>query len=236
MVPLILVILFITLGMFFLGYFLIEKLKGYCLKETLIKSVASLFFIAVATVSLIAKSSTNLPLFVLFGLICGLVGDVLLELKYVKRDYERHFTYAGFVAFMVGHIFYMSGLMMEFYHGESFLYIILPIIIGILMSVGNLVLEKPMKFNFGEYRLVVFIYGCFLFSCAALVVSLNILNGFSSTTLFVLLGAGVFFVISDVILSGTYFAVGKDRPIDLILNAVTYYVAQYLIAFSLFFL
>ena len=236
MVELILTIILITLGMLFLGYFLIEKLKGYCLKETLIKSVASLLFIAVATVSLVSKFSTNLPLFVLFGLISGLIGDVLLELKYVYRDYERHFTYSGFVAFMVGHVFYMSGLIMEFYHGESILFIILPFVIGILMSVGNIILEKPMKFNFGEYRLVVFIYGCFLFSFAALVVSLNIVTGFSSTTLFVLLGAAIFFVVSDLILSGTYFAVGKDRPIDLVLNALTYYVAQYLIAFSLFFL
>ena len=236
MVELILTIVFITLGMLFLGYFLIEKLKGYCLKETLIKSVASLLFIAVATVSLVSKSSTNLPLFVLFGLICGLAGDILLELKYVYRSYERHFTYSGFVAFMIGHVFYMSGLCMEFYHGEGILYIILPFVIGILMSVGNIILEKPMKFNFGEYRLVVFIYGCFLFSFAALVVSLNIATGFNSTTLFVLIGAAVFFVVSDLILSGTYFAKGKDRPIDLILNAVTYYVAQYLIAFSLFFL
>ena len=236
MVELILTILFITLGMLFLGYFLIEKLKGYCLKETLIKSVASLLFIAVASVSLATKSSTNLPLFVLFGLICGLAGDVLLELKYVIREYERHFTYSGFVAFMLGHVFYMSGLIMEFYHNQGILYIILPFVIGILMSVGNIILEKPMKFDFGEYRLVVFIYGCFLFSFAALVVSLNIATGFSFTTLFVLLGATVFFVVSDLILSGTYFAVGKDRPIDLILNAVTYYVAQYLIAFSIFFL
>lgn len=236
MVELILAVVFVTLGMLFLGYFLIEKLKGYCLKETLIKSVASLLFIAVATVSLVSKSSTNLPLFVLLGLICGLAGDVLLELKFVFRDYERHFTYAGFVAFMIGHVFYMSGLFMEFYHRESVLYIILPLVIGVVCSVGNLLLEKPMKFNFGEYRLTVFIYGCFLFSFASVVVSLNILTGFTSTTLFVLLGAAVFFVVSDLILSGTYFAVGKDRPIDLVLNALTYYVAQYLIAFSLFFL
>lgn len=236
MIELILIITFITLGMFFLTYFLVEKIKGYCLKETLIKSVVSLLFIAVATVSLVSKTTAKLPLFVFFGLFSGLIGDILLELKYVYRNYERHFTYGGFIAFMVGHVFYMSGLLLEFYHGESVLYIILPIVVGILMSVGNVLLEKPMKFNFGEYRLVVFIYGCFLFSFAALAISLNILSGFSSTTLFVLLGAGIFFAISDLILSGTYFAFGKDRPIDLTLNAVTYYIAQYLIAFSLFFL
>ena len=29
---------------------------------------------------------------------------------------------------------------------------------------------------------------------------------------------------------------GKDKPFDLISNSITYYVAQYLIAFSIFFL
>ena len=47
---------------------------------------------------------------------------------------------------------------------------------------------------------------------------------------------GVLFAVSDLILCGTYLGKGKERPVDLISNAVTYYAAQYIIAFSLFFL
>ena len=47
---------------------------------------------------------------------------------------------------------------------------------------------------------------------------------------------GTLFAISDLILCGTYFGVGKERPVDLISNAVTYYAAQFIIAFSLFFI
>ena len=51
-----------------------------------------------------------------------------------------------------------------------------------------------------------------------------------------LFAAGALFAISDLILSGTYFGIGKTRPVDLITNTVTYYCAQYLIAFSLLFI
>ena len=46
---------------------------------------------------------------------------------------------------------------------------------------------------------------------------------------------GVFFLISDLILSGTYFGEGKDRPVDIVTNHMTYYIAQYLIALSIAF-
>ena len=46
----------------------------------------------------------------------------------------------------------------------------------------------------------------------------------------------VLFALSDLILSGTYFGEGRERPVDLILNYLTYYPGQYLIALSLFFL
>ena len=42
--------------------------------------------------------------------------------------------------------------------------------------------------------------------------------------------------VSDLILSGTYFGVGKERPVDLALNYLSYYPAQFLIASALVFL
>ena len=47
---------------------------------------------------------------------------------------------------------------------------------------------------------------------------------------------GVFFAISDLILSGTYFSTGKDRPVDVITNHATYYIAQFIIASSILFI
>ncbi len=55
-------------------------------------------------------------------------------------------------------------------------------------------------------------------------------------TLNFMFAGGIFFLISDLILSGTYFGEGKNRPVDIIINHVTYYIAQFLIASSLLFL
>ena len=236
MVALILSIVFMSLGAISLVLFLVGKLKGYSVKETLIKSIASLFFIATAGVGLHFKGAHILPLFVILGLICGLLGDIWLELKYVFKEEDELFTYAGFISFLIGHVLYITGMFLEFYHGENVLYVILPLAIGLLCGFGNLFIAKPLKLQFGKYKLICFLYGSVLFSFFAVIMSLNILYRFQNTTLLVLIGGGVLFVLSDLILSGTYFGEGKDRPFDLISNAITYYCAQYAIAFSLYFL
>lgn len=42
--------------------------------------------------------------------------------------------------------------------------------------------------------------------------------------------------IYGAILFGTYFSTGKDRPVDVITNHATYYIAQFIIATSIFFI
>ena len=64
----------------------------------------------------------------------------------------------------------------------------------------------------------------------------TIAHGFQAAPFNMILAGGVLFAISDLILSGTYFGIGKTRAVDLISNTVTYYAAQYLIAFSLIFI
>ena len=46
----------------------------------------------------------------------------------------------------------------------------------------------------------------------------------------------LFASISDLILSGTYFGEGKDRPVDVITNHAAYYIAQFIIATSIAFI
>ncbi len=62
------------------------------------------------------------------------------------------------------------------------------------------------------------------------------LNGWKVIGLDVISGGSVFFLVSDFILSGTYFGSGKSRPVDIVTNHVTYYIAQFAIALSLCFI
>lgn len=236
MLPLILCIVFMCFGAVSLTLFIIEKIKKYSVKETLIKTITSCFFVAVSAVSLYSKGQHFLTVFVTLGLFIGLLGDIFLDLKYVFKEHDKEFTYAGFISFAVGHAFYIMGMYLEFFKEQNVLYIIIPVIVGTLISFINLFIEKLMKLNYSSLKVIVFIYGVLLFSMTACSLSLCIMTGFKNVTLIMMFAGGLLFTISDLILSGTYFGVGKERPIDISTNAVSYYMAQFVIAFSLFFL
>ena len=236
MLPLILIIIFICLGAVNLVFFLREKVKNYSVKAVMFKAIASLFFVAVAAVSLYVKGHHALAIFVTLGLFSGVLGDIWLDFKYVFKEHEVVFTYAGFIAFALGHACYITGMFLEFFNGQSPLYIILPLVGGLLISVLNLFIAKPMKLDYSGYKLISFIYGFSLFGMTLTALSLSIMMSFNSTTLIMMFSGGLLFTISDLILSGTYFGQGKERPVDIITNTVTYYAAQFVIALALFFI
>ena len=94
-----------------------------------------------------------------------------------------------------------------------------------------MILEKPMKLSYGRMRPVVMVYGLLLFSTVA--VSGALLLDHREPALCCIFIGSVMFAISDLILSGTFFGEGKDRPIDIIGNYIFYYGGQFLIAYSL---
>ena len=232
--------LLLVCGAVLLFVYIREKIKAYSVNAVILKSMVSVLFVAVGvygswlsaargTVSLICP-------FVVLGLLFGLLGDIWLDLKYVVPEKDEPFTYAGFCVFGVGHILYITGMLMSYYLTGKPITVIVPILLAVVMGVGNAVLEKPMKLHYGKLKPVVIAYGVLLFGMVLLSGSLALAHGWKETPLNLLFIGGVFFAISDLILSGTYFGVGKERPIDLALNYITYYTAQFLIASALVFL
>ena len=61
-------------------------------------------------------------------------------------------------------------------------------------------------------------------------------EGFRCVSLNLFFAGAVLFAVSDLILSGTYFGEGRERPVNLLLNYLSYYPAQFLIAYSLLYL
>ena len=236
MFPLIPIIVLMCAGIVLVAFFLIEKVKAYSVKAVMFKAAASLCFVAVAAISLFFKGHHALSIFVTLGLFFGVLGDIWLDFKYVFKEHDKIFTYAGFIMFALGHACYISGMFLEFFNNQNPLYIILPLIGGLLISVCNLFIAKPMKLDYSGYKVISIIYGFFLFSMTLTALSLSIMIGFNSVTLIMILVGGLLFTISDLILSGTYFGKGKERPVDIITNSVTYYLAQFVIAFAIFFI
>ena len=227
---------FIALGVVALVFYLLEKCKNYSLKGVLIKTFVSLCFLATALAASQLNGGHIINVFVISGLILGLLGDIWLDLKYVYPNEDKIFTLAGFSVFAVGHILFITGMMMEFFGNNSFLLFLIPLGGAAIFAIANLLLSKPMKLNFKDLKWVVTGYAFLLALNPMTSLMLNILNGWSSTTLIMLFVGGISFAISDLVLSNTYFGEGHEKPIDFILNYITYYGAQFLIAFSIFFL
>ncbi len=232
--------LLLIAGAVALAFYIREKTRAYTVKAVLLKALVSVLFLSVglygAWRSAASGKAPPLAPLVLLGLICGLLGDVWLDLKYVFPEQKRPFTLAGFCSFGIGHVLFIAGLLLSYFPSGRPLFAVLPLVIGLLLGVGNVFLEKPMKLRYGELKPVVVIYGALLFSTLLCAGSLALAHAWQERALNLFFLGAVLFAASDLILSGTYFGEGKERPVDLALNYLTYYPAQFLIASSLLFL
>ena len=225
--------IFTVAGLAMLAVFLkIRVSKGASAFAAIIKSAASIGFILVAF-NAFFNGANRSAILVCVGLVFGLLGDIWLDQKFAHPESGRVYTYAGFCVFAAGHIFYDAFLIRNFYAPGHPLYLIIPFAAAVVIAVLNYFGEDLLKLKYGEYKIITVVYTALLFSFVAVSLSMAIMCGFRSRCVNKMLAASVLFTVSDFILSGTYFGKGRSRPVDIITNHVTYYLAQYLIALSL---
>ncbi len=230
-------ILLICFGFISAACFLHQSIRRSYAAAVLLKSLASTLFVITGICACSGSvKMASADILVLSGLIFGLLGDIWLGLRPVIPKEDSTFLYSGFSAFSVGHILFMIGLILGFGSASRPVFLILPFILAALASTGFMLLEKPMQLDYGQMRIVCFIYGFLLFAMLFTTGSLMLVHGFRSLTLNLFSGGAVLFVLSDLILSRSFFGKGHNRPADQIANILTYYAAQFLIAFSLLFL
>lgn len=220
-------------------FFMKERVKKCGIKALLLKTVTSIIFIfcgAIGSANALKHGYCVFPILVLMGLVFGLLGDIWLDLKWIYKDDNDIYTFSGFFSFIVGHILFIAAILHRFADWNKIIYIILPVIISLIAAVGMLILEKPLKMKYGKFKAITVVYTFIVALLAFLSGSFALMNGFKIMTLNLMFAGGIFFALSDLILSGTYFGENKKRPIDIITNHTTYYAAQFLIASSLMFL
>lgn len=229
----------LAIGIISAVLFMKERVKRCSVKALMMKAVTSILFIfcgAIGSANALKQGYSIFPILILMGLVFGLLGDIWLDLKWIYKDDNDIYTFSGFFSFIVGHIFFISAILQRFADWDKIIYIVLPVVISLIAAVGMLILEKPLKMNYGKFKVITVIYTFIVALLAFLSGSLALMNGFKIMTLNLMFAGGIFFALSDLILSGTYFGENKKRPIDIITNHTTYYAAQFLIASSLMFL
>ena len=222
----------VGIAIILLIFYIIFKCKNYDLKELFLKISISFLFVLLALVATYKSNKFDVfNLLIIIGLLLGLLGDIFLDLKYIDTTRTKGYTYGGFISFGIGHILFIIAMLLMY--RTSIPFIILAIILTIILSIATILLEKPLKLKYGEYKIISFLYALCLFGSLSFSLFLNISNRFQIASLNMLFIGFILFVISDLVLSGTFFGENKERPIDFILNYITYYGAQFIIAFML---
>lgn len=228
----------LALGIVATIVFLVTRVRKGGIPGLITKTTASVFFILTAVFACVAKPEaiSGYGIYIVAGLIFGMLGDIWLDLKWVYPNDNDIYTYAGMVSFGLGHVFFLyaiysvSGVM-----ALSLWYFFIPLIVAILFGFVAILMEKPMKLEYGKFKFISMAYGAILaFMTFASATAYN-QSGYKNTMWLVMTLGGVFFIISDLILSGIYFdkEKSKNTPINVVLNHATYYIAQFLIASSI---
>ena len=233
-------IILLALGSVMSVVFIASKVINYSLKTIIFKTIASCFFVALAILCCFLTGEVHIPFKVLatLGLFFGLLGDVFLGFKYItKGKTQKLFVLLGMFAFAFGHISYILALLIGFYVPGHFYVFLIAFLLPIVIISCYMVVAKKVGINFGKGMLA---FGLFYLYCLTSMfssaLSMAILYEFKETTL-VLFFIGAFnFVCSDFMLTGSYFKSGTRPKWYRALYSVFYYVAQFLIAFSIFFL
>ena len=228
-------IILMGLGAIFTSIFIYGKLTNYSWRTTMFKTIDSLLFLSLGIYLFFYKGQPNVGIFILLGLTFGLLGDVALAFKRIAKNKDKFFTLLGMVMFIIGHAFYTTGLFVNYYIPGNVLHIIIPLVAALIIAISIVIIELKLKFKLGGFKYFGVLYFTALFTVSMSCLSLNILNGFNSTFLILMLVGAVIFASSDILLTRTYFKENCPKGF-LISTSITYYVAQFLIAFTIFFL
>lgn len=220
-----LVFLIAAVGMVLQGLFItVEHNKKFVLADVL-KGLAALMFVTIGLIGYIKVTNDSFGLKIVIGLVFGLVGDVLLNLRFVSEKFGQKFFLGGIVAFLVGHILYLAALIPL---TET---LVIDVVIGAVIAIALLayifVTLKP--------KMVFRIFGVFYLGAVIIMtvigVHLAIATGNTHDVEYAI--GAVLFMVSDIVLIFNTFS-GVTRFSLRITNLSLYYIGQLLIAGSLF--
>lgn len=200
----------------------------------LAKTLASLGFIMVGIIAISEGVRNNqAAIYFLFGLILGMVGDIVLDLKvvYGGREEEGIYLTSGMVSFGLDHALYLIALLMipwvKFSVTGDFIGICIAVSVAIT-AVQILAGIFVMKLNFGKFLVHSIVYAFILTFMGVFTVGLMIKT--RNTLMLQPMIGMILFWLSDLALSKMFFGGAQKNSVFCIVNHVLYYAAQICIA------
>ncbi len=223
----------LCLGLVVTTVFLFKRSQGANITNLILKTVSSVAFLLTAMVAIMLNPETlNFGVLILMGGVLGLIGDIVLDLKCIYLKDADKFLYAGFSFFLAGHVLYNIAIVML--NGLKWQQVIICIAISILIGAITVATSKTMKIDFGKFKLIVLAYSSLLVLTSATSILSAFLTG--EMSMIILAIGAVLFLLSDLVLSFTYFSKGWDKPVHIFVNHLLYYAAQFMIASSIMFI
>ena len=228
----------LALGALFLVLFMVKCHKKRSVYGVYIKNLTSIFFLLTALTATFCNADYpdlwkySLP--IMMGGVFGLMGDIYLDQKWLYPEHNDQYLNMGFISFGIGHFFYMGAIFTQAKFTVKDM--LIPLVVGAVVTAGNLILEKPTKQKYGKFYAIVTAYCLILGTMVGTSLWAAIKTG---QVAYIVYNVGaILFLISDIILSPMYFAIKQDRntPFNFVINHATYYIGQFMIAFSVFLL
>lgn len=213
--------------------FCYQRRLGFSIKNLLFKSVSSLCYLLTAVFALIHNNGAyTYGSLIIMGGALGLVGDILLDLKGVYKQDEKVYLKGGFIFFLVGHIFYTCAVIYSL--RIKWWLVLISVVVSAVIGYATVAMANVMKVHYGAYRRIVAIYVAFLAMTTVISIIAVFVSSFQKGYILMAVGS-VLFLLSDAVLSNTFFGRGNDKPIHYFINHFLYYAGQYLIAASVMF-
>lgn len=224
----------LLLGFMALPFFMKAMWPKKTKKSLVLKMTCSTFFLLTGILS--AWGSQNKSAYaklMLAGLFLGWLGDFLMHVK--QADI---FFIFGLVSFLLGHILYIAA----FTFAATRLglgsrgTLLMQIIVFALLLVAMIVFLKVEKFDMGANGVAVFAYSAVIIAMVVKALNLSITllkSGMSFVVPTMIIVGAISFLISDTLLALFNFG-GRHKNYPLkIVNILTYFIAQNLLACSL---
>lgn len=238
----------LVLGVIATIVFLILRIKKGGLPAAAAKACASAFFVFTGLASAIDALPAYNQMMVGFadfnpwcfylvgGLVCALIGDLWLDLKYVYLEDSNEFTALGLAFFLGAQLLYFTAAFNCFVWNNNMVYLYISAAVAAIFALITVFGERRiLKVHFGKFKAIAACYTAALGFTLTFTVCCAISTGFSIAAVLMTVGE-IALLISDVILCGTYFGVGKNKKKNVLANHIIYYIAQYILAFSIFYM